>query len=130
MFMNGRNGIDGMNRGLMVIYVLLLVATMFFGPDEEGLGWVNIALNVGMWVILIIIFVRAMSKNLTKRREESEKWSTFWWRFRTGNATGASPYKSVYITCDNCGTTCRVPAGKGKIVVICPKCQLEIHTET
>ena len=32
-----------------------------------------------------------------------------------------------YFTCPNCRTVCRVPRGKGKIVITCPKCRREIH---
>ena len=32
-----------------------------------------------------------------------------------------------YFTCPNCKTVCRVPRGKGKIVITCPKCGGEIR---
>lgn len=32
-----------------------------------------------------------------------------------------------YFTCPNCRTVCRVPRGKGRIVITCPKCGAEIH---
>ena len=32
-----------------------------------------------------------------------------------------------YFTCPNCHTVCRVPRGKGRIVITCPKCHGEIH---
>ena len=33
-FMRGRNGMDRMNRGLVLIYVLLMVFNMFFSEEE------------------------------------------------------------------------------------------------
>ena len=35
-----------------------------------------------------------------------------------------------YFTCKNCKTICRVPVGKGKIVITCPKCGAQIHART
>ena len=35
-----------------------------------------------------------------------------------------------YFTCKSCKTICRVPAGKGKIVITCPKCGAEIKAKT
>jgi len=32
-----------------------------------------------------------------------------------------------YFTCKACGTICRVPVGKGKIIITCPKCGGQIH---
>ena len=131
-FMSGRNGIDSMNRGLVWIYLLLFIASMFFVPKEGGLSAVNYVVDGILVVLLIIILVRALSRNITKRRQECEKWSTFWWRFRTGNTDTSFSHKNAfkYITCERCGTTSRVPAGKGKIIVICPKCETKIPTET
>ena len=31
-----------------------------------------------------------------------------------------------YFTCKNCKAICRVPAGKGRIVITCPKCGAQI----
>ena len=30
-------------------------------------------------------------------------------------------------TCPQCGAVCRVPKGKGRIVITCPRCGNEIH---
>ena len=35
-----------------------------------------------------------------------------------------------YFTCKNCKTICRVPVGKGKIIITCPKCGAQIHAKT
>ena len=131
-FMYGRNGIDSLNRSLVWIYLLLFIASMFFVPKEGGLSVTNYVIDGILVLLMIIILVRACSKNINKRRRECEKWSTFWWRFRTGNVDKSFTYQNAfkYITCERCSTTSRVPAGKGKIIVICPKCQTKIPTET
>ena len=126
-FMAGRNGIDSLNRGLIWIYLILFILSMFSGGE-----WINYAIYGLMMLLLIVVLVRAFSRNIAKRREECDKWSAFWWRFRTGNVDGNMSYKKAfkYLTCERCGTTSRVPAGKGKIIVTCPKCQTRIPTET
>ena len=129
-FMRGRNGMDRMNRGLVLVYLLLMVFNMFF--SEEEFRTVNLVVNTILVVLVVVILARTFSKNLEKRRRESDKWSEFWWRFRTGNVdkkfNNGNAFK--YITCERCNTTSRVPAGKGKIIVICPKCETRIPTET
>ena len=129
-FMRGRNGMDGLNRGLILIYVLLIIFNMFFA--EEEFRTVNLVVDAISVVLVVIILARTFSKNVEKRRRESDKWSEFWWRFRTGNMDSSLGCQSAYkyITCEKCGTICRVPAGKGKIIIICPKCQTHIPTET
>jgi len=130
--MYGRNGMDRMNRGLVWIYLLIFIGSMFFVPQEGGLSVGNYVVDGILMVLLIIILFRAFSRNIVKRRQECDKWSTFWWRFRTGNVdkkfNNGNAFK--YITCERCNTTSRVPAGKGKIIVICPKCETRIPTET
>ena len=131
-FMYGRNGMDRLNRNLIWIYLLVFIGSMFLVPQDKSVGVGNIVVDVILMAILAIILFRAFSKNITKRRKECDQWSTFWWRFRTGNVdknfTNKNAFK--YVTCERCSTTSRVPAGKGKIIVICPKCETRIPTET
>ena len=35
-----------------------------------------------------------------------------------------------YFVCKKCGAVCRVPVGKGKIIITCPKCGAQIHART
>ena len=108
------------------------IGSMFLVPQEGGLSAGNYVVDGILAVLMVIILLRAFSRNIVKRRQECDKWSTFWWRFRTGNVdkqfTNGNAFK--YVTCERCSTTSRVPAGKGKIIVICPKCQTHIPTET
>lgn len=130
-FMDGRNGIDRVNRGLIWIYLILFVINMFSGGGATPVI-VNIGIGVLMAALVVIVLVRAFSRDIAKRRTECEKWSAFWWRFRTGNVDKNLTYKKAfkYITCERCGTVSRVPSGKGRIIVTCPKCQARIPTET
>ena len=130
-FMAGRNGIDRVNRGLIWIYLILFIVNMLSGGGDTPV-FVSIGIGALMAIVLVVVLVRAFSRDIAKRRAECEKWSAFWWRFRTGNVDKNLTYKQAfkYITCERCGTTSRVPSGKGRIIVTCPKCQAKIPTET
>ena len=47
-------------------------------------------------------------------------------RFAAAKARRADK-EHKYLTCKNCKTICRVPAGKGTIVITCPKCGHKIE---
>ena len=57
----------------------------------------------------------------------------FWWKLRSG-AQGAkarhADKEHKYFTCRNCKTICRVPMGKGKVEITCPKCGAKIYGKT
>ena len=79
-----------------------------------------------------VILFRMFSKNLTKRRAENQKFMGWIWKARN-NAAGAKARRAdkehKYFTC-KCGAICRVPVGKGKIVITCPKCGAKIEAKS
>ena len=79
-------------------------------------------------LLMVFILFRMFSKNLTKRRAENQKFMGWIWKARN-NAAGAKARRAdkehKYFTC-RCGAICRVPVGKGKIVITCPKCGAKI----
>ena len=91
---------------------------------------VSAVLNVLMYVLMLYIFFRMLSKNLYKRREENQKWISWWWGVKNRAAAAKTRHADKdhkYFSCKNCQTICRVPAGKGKIVITCPKCGAKIE---
>ena len=76
------------------------------------------------------MLLRIFSRNTARRQAENQRWINWTQRFR-GNVQGARARRAdkahKYFTCKNCKTICRVPAGKGKIVITCPKCGAQIH---
>ena len=79
------------------------------------------------------VLFRMFSKNLYKRREENQKWVNWWWGFKSRRAGARERHADKdhkYFTCKNCKTICRVPVGKGKIVITCPKCGAQIQAKT
>jgi len=85
-----------------------------------------------LWVLMVFILFRMFSKNLTKRRAENQKFMGWIWKARN-NAAGAKARRAdkehKYFTC-KCGAICRVPVGKGKIVITCPKCGAKIEAKS
>lgn len=55
------------------------------------------------------------------------------WRMKSSRQNAKARHADKahkYFTCKNCKTICRVPVGKGKIVITCPKCGAQIHART
>ena len=126
-FMYGRNGIDQL--GLTVIWTCLIldVLTMFLSGRFPLLGTILYWLSMAAWVYALF---RVFSKNLNKRRAENQRFVNWWWTVK--NSRGAARARHAdkdhkYFTCKSCGTICRVPAGKGKIIITCPKCGAQIQ---
>ena len=125
-FMYGRYGNDALNQLLCVVILALYVLGLFL-RWVPVLGAVLYYLPTALW--LVVLF-RMLSKNLTKRRQENE-WFLSWWNpMRTSLRRRRDRMKDrehKYFTCRGCGTVCRVPRGRGKIIITCPRCGRELH---
>ena len=125
-FMYGRNGADQL--GLTTIWAALLldVANIFIKQQT-----VHLVISFLSTVLLVIAVYRVFSRNLQKRRAENarflEQVSSPLKRRAARNQQHRMDREHKYFTCPNCKTVCRVPRGKGKIVITCPKCGGEIH---
>ena len=134
-FMYGRNGMDQLNRALLWVYLAvwilrMVTLTVLRGPAYHL--W-SIAWEILTWALIVLLFFRMFSKNLYKRREENQKWVNWWWRTKSawsGARARHADKDHKYFTCKNCKTICRVPVGKGKIVITGPKCGALIRGRT
>lgn len=130
-FMYGRNGTDQLGIAMLWAYVGLIVARMVFAMLE--LGAAALVCDVLTYAAAILILFRMMSRNLSKRREENARWLQSWWkvknRRRDAKARRADK-EHKYFTCKSCKAVCRVPAGKGKVVITCPKCGKQLQAKT
>ena len=131
-FMYGRNGMDHLNRALLIVYLLLYFAgTLLAGVLKSDVlaSVINVAVNI----LMVVILFRMFSRNLYKRRAENQKWVNWWWRIKSNNAGAKARHADKdhkYFTCKQCKTICRVPVGKGKIIITCPKCKAQIQAKT
>ena len=131
-FMYGRNGMDQLNRALFIGYLGICVLRAVLASALQNPMFVS----VSEWVLLplsIVILFRMFSKNLYKRREENQKWLNFVWKIKNNHAGAKARHADKdhkYFTCKKCKAICRVPVGKGKIIITCPKCGEKIEART
>ena len=131
-FMYGRNGWDQLNQALFVLYLALWVLQLILGAVLRN-QVVNGVLEGALFILMIFIFYRTFSKDLYRRRTENQKWVGQYCRIKNRNAGAKARHadkEHKYFTCKNCKTICRVPVGKGKIVITCPKCGAQINAKT
>ncbi len=127
-FMYGRNGTDQLNWAILVMYLVLWVIRILVSALDVTVA--AMIIDVIMFLLAVVLLWRTFSKNLPKRRAENQRFINWWWpiknRFAAAKARKADKAHK-YFTCKNCKTICRVPAGKGKIVITCPKCGHKIE---
>ena len=117
-FMYGRYGSDQLNMAILVAAVLVSltnsVLTVFLRESTVYSGIVAPILSVIVYGLLIYSFFRMFSRNIYKRQREHRRFTQLWMRLKDRN--------NRYFRCPNCKQTVRVPRGRGKICIRCPKC--------
>lgn len=118
-FMLKRRGVDQLNIALLVSF--LIVSFLFvFLPRE--LFFIRII----EYVPLAICIYRMFSKNLVKRQEENDKFIRWWSGItpkinkKINRIKDSKTHK--FIKCPNCKQLLRLPRGRGRIRIVCPKC--------
>ena len=125
-FMYGRYGSDQLNRALCVLILALYVLSLPLSLIPM-VGSVLRFLNTFLWFLVLL---RMFSRNNQRRRDEN-----VWFLSKIGPVKQAFRNHKMrlqdkdhkYFTCKNCSAVCRVPRGRGKIIITCPKCGREIH---
>lgn len=116
-FMQGRYGVDKLNTHALYLVILLLIINIFFN---------NFIIMIIGYVLWAIIIYRMFSRQIYKRYNENEKYLQLIRpvsQFFNLQKKRMSDRSHKYYRCPNCKQMVRVPKGKGKIVVTCPKCQ-------
>ncbi len=120
-FMWGRYGPDEL---VMALFVFSCVLT--FLSNFRVLRYLYIA---ALLVIVLAVW-RMLSKNITKRSEERMKFLQLTERPRAELKLLSNKFRDrkthKYFKCKNCGASLRIPKGKGKIAVTCPKCRVKV----
>lgn len=141
--MRGRYGNDNLNRFLLIVSVILIIADMFV---RRRLLYMLAVL------ILIYVYCRMFSRNINARYRENQKFLQFTAKFRRNGGPGNASYGGAYgggrygnaansgsagwgrkakpakdrdhkiFKCPVCGEKLRVPKGAGKISITCPYC--------
>ncbi len=117
-FMYGRYGSDQLNMAILVAAVLVSltnsILTVFLRESRVYSSIVAPILSVIVYGLLIYSFFRMFSRNIYKRQRENRRFTQLWMRLKDRN--------NRYFRCPNCKQTVRVPRGRGKICIRCPKC--------
>ncbi len=127
-FMEGRYGVDAFSKTLNYAVLIFLVLALFTGNgmlELIGLG------------LLIYTYFRIFSRNIQARRRENERYLQesanlkYRWKELINRITkkgGQTDHFRIYI-CPNksCNQKIRVPKGKGKIEITCPKCKTQFR---
>lgn len=114
-FMYGRYGTDRLNIALLVVYFLL---NLLLPSSPYVLRLIPLA-------ILAWSFYRILSRNIYARRHENEVFMQYFNRVagvlvKWNNRLKDTSHK--YAKCPTCRQTLRLPKGRGKLNVTCPKC--------
>jgi len=108
-FMQGRYGTDKLNSAILVAGLIACLLCMFV-----HVPLVNLLLTLVSYVLMGWAVFRMLSRNTYKRYQENRKYLRFveWIKDR----------EHRYYDCPRCRQPVRVPRGKGKIAITCPKC--------
>ncbi len=119
-FMQGRRGMDGLSGALVIVAVVLVLLAM--------IPFLNFLTIIGL-IVLVIALVRAFSKNTAQREKEDATYERIVEKPRSQYEQTKRAFSNrkttKYFKCPGCGATLSVPRGKGKLRVVCPKCQTE-----
>ena len=124
-FFYGRYGNDTLNKFLMVLYLVCVVAVTILSYIIQSavftlVGW-TVTLAIFIWS-----FYRTMSRNIYKRRRENERFCGF---FKLRRNKFRDRKTHVYRKCPKCKAVLRLPKAKGKHFVNCPRCKNRFQTK-
>ena len=124
-WMYGRYGQDELTHFCYWAALLCILASLFI--------WPGFFCGLAM-ALYLVAMLRMYSKNITARRRERDaylrltqpirSWSQLQRRRREDRGT------HKYYHCPKCAAVLRVPKGKGKIRIRCPKCSAELVKKT
>ena len=119
-FLQERYGIDDLSKLMMGIVFILAVINMFFRLP---------VLSAFIWAVIILIYFRMFSKNKYKRYQENQLYLKYMepfqnWIRKQINIIKLRKDYHIY-TCPTCKQKIKIPRGKGRIAVRCPKCRTE-----
>ena len=113
IFMQGRYGMDQLGKAMNTAAIVLLIVSVFTRWEWSYFAAI---------LLIVLLYARVFSKKLDKRYKENQRFINFradWKRKRE--------QKKIYrfFKCPKCKQKVRVPKGRGKICITCPKCRTE-----
>ncbi len=124
-FMLGRYGMDQLSSTMIFGGLALAILSRVLK--------VNILNSIAL-VTILFAYYRTFSRQVNKRYKENMKFLQLVGPLRgklkglTRRFRDRKDYK--YFKCASCGQLVRVPKGKGKLVITCPKCKMKFSRRT
>lgn len=124
-WMRGRQGPDDLAMFCSNVALVLIVINIF--ARTSWLTWLALAL-------IVYAGFRIQSKNLASRAKENAAFLKAlgpvrpWVQNPKAAFAEAKQYK--HVKCSSCGQKVRVPRGKGKLRVTCPKCHEKFEVKS
>ena len=116
-FMIGRYGTDGLNQFLSVASIVMLLLSLL--TRFSLFTWLGVAL-------LVLCYYRTLSRNISRRTEENYRFYSlkdrFSNKFRSLKEQWANRKLYHDYRCPKCRQKLRVPRGRGRIQISCPRC--------
>ena len=116
-FMAGRYGTDKLNMAILGVGIALCVITLL-----NPIAIVDGVLTLLSYALMFWAIFRTLSRNTYKRYRENRKYLQFLERIKDR--------EHRYFSCPRCRQPVRVPRGKGKIAITCPKCKEKFIKKT
>lgn len=121
-FMQGRHGMDEFYRFLIYAAFACAIVNLLLKSR---------ILQLATMLLLIYALFRPLSRNHSARYAENQKYlkataKLRYWLDQQKKLHEERKYHHIY-TCPKCRQKIRIPKGKGKIMVRCPKCQHEFQ---
>ncbi|MFA0815144.1 MAG: hypothetical protein ACC608_05090 [Anaerofustis sp.] len=117
-FMYGRYGMDRLSRVLIAAGLITDLIAAFVG---------SMILAVLAPMLLAAAVFRVFSKNKAKRTKENYQFISYMQLLRNRYEAWKKRFEQRkeyrFYKCPDCRTRLRVPRGKGRILVTCPKCK-------
>jgi len=109
-FMVGRYGTDKLNMVILSAGLAACLISAFADSVKINLLLTGVSYGLMIWALY-----RSFSRNTYKRYQENRKFLQFFERLKDR--------EHRYYDCPKCRQVVRVPRGKGKIAITCPKCK-------
>ena len=116
-FMMGRYGTDRLNMVILSVGLVASLLSMVFRMAPVNMVMFLLSYGMLFWAIF-----RCLSRNTYKRYQENRKFLQLMGRVKDR--------EHRYFDCPKCRQMVRVPRGKGKISITCPRCREKFVKKT
>lgn len=121
--MSRRCGLDELNNFIMLLGFVFVVIALF------SHNWIFTLIGA---VLIVLCYIRVFSQKIEKRKKENNLYMKYMGTVvkkcgflklclkMKGKSIQDAEY--VYFVCSDCGQVIRIPKGKNKVSIRCPKC--------